>query len=1331
MKIDNLNNNPELDKFKTMPDIKVGKEGITKLLKGLKVDKAAGPDLIKPILLNELHQELAPILQILFQLSLDTGKLPSDWLDSAPVKEEKGEEMYYDSPAVFSPRQSRAGVYDSLVMSSGVFPDTDSGFSSSYKSKLQSSDDFTQSPQISPGALVRSRSLSRLNAPFVAQEMTPFQTTFRMDRSIRNLRDNLEDSENRRCVLMHKLKEAQDTLELQSERLSKIETAAKGNTILVEDLRLKERDYRRKIDALHLTEQEKEMLKMENIKLRQDMQDRIDKLDFALRSLQAQHQVTENENQKRIVLLEQTGQALSMLENENTRLQQDRESMRQEMAVAKEAITLARSKFEPMEEENKDLRVQVMRLKEENAELTKKVAELSGQLMELRKLTSSMKDENEKLASSWKTLAEEKQKMSRQLEASQEKASDLKSKASSAAVEKDRLFHEKMDLNNKYQQLLVTKEQLDRKSCVLEEQMRDAEAELTRAKQVSQKREEEKGRIEEEVHDLRKANQDLSSELSSVKAYYERALEQIGTLENGKKVQQQQHDWATQEQERLKAEVDRLGKVAEGKTKELKREKEEMEETVQGMKSELRNMKNEKNLMEDKIEELETKLHKANDDLKYSATVSQEELDTWKDTCDRLTASVSRKESEIQALSEKCLDLEDMTAKLQGENRALKEDCEQLTDKQEDVNKMKEENRKLLREKAENEQMIKLLETQKEVLTKSSENQLAKLHDVEQLTSKVEQFRNENEHLRERVLELEKVRDNLVNQKEELLASTELIYKKPKLEELEKKVEELREANRQLRDINDTVNEKCESLEQENLELKEAVGGDGTVVPKYDLERVREEKVHLEDELGQVRRELDGLRQRHEQYVEDYGPDGEEILKERNRVNRLEREKEGLEKQVALINGQLLLVEGSKKRLDEVVEDLQQEIVHLRKELEEAEKQPATGPELDQLQTEVEDLRSELTRSQKEKIKQEHLVKTLKEELDEERNKKPTKIRESLDDVGTELSEMRGELHKLVGVIQSKDQAIETLENQLRQSKEKIEDKDKAMLELKNIMKDSKGSESAHSAEEPLTRSCLHKDNYIAYVAIYRKEVLKFLKDPKESNLIKRLKPAESNVQMQRSQELSGSESDLTKPSVTPGLYGAKYVGSKPQRTQSLTEKGSGDRLQSLISKYRSYGDNGSQVPERKIKPLSLSPSNKMGLVTRGRSFGPAAPKGNEKDSKVSEEKDNDLDVTSPLLPTTPPPPLVTVTSPHGEGPLAVSSPTPPAQSSEGRPMTSEGHPMTSEGHSMTSVDKQNRHGDRVAVSGEYDEDDGAYGDLDDDDLDTQEQRDINSLIQK
>lgn len=50
----------------------------------------------------------------------------------------------------------------------------------------------------------------------------------------------------------------------------------------------------------------------------------------------------------------------------------------------------------------------------------------------------------------------------------------------------------------------------------------------------------------------------------------------------------------------------------------------------------------------------------------------------------------------------------------------------------------------------------------------------------------------------------------------------------------------------------------------------------------------------------------------------------------------------------------------------------------------------------------------------------------------------PFNPQESLDDVGTELRDMRDELHKLMGVIESKDHAIETLENQLRSSKEEI-----------------------------------------------------------------------------------------------------------------------------------------------------------------------------------------------------------------------------------------------------------------------------------------------------
>ena len=65
-----------------MPPFTIGSEGICKLLKALQPNKAAGPDKISPMILRELRDQISDILQIIFTKSLDTGKLPSKWLDA-------------------------------------------------------------------------------------------------------------------------------------------------------------------------------------------------------------------------------------------------------------------------------------------------------------------------------------------------------------------------------------------------------------------------------------------------------------------------------------------------------------------------------------------------------------------------------------------------------------------------------------------------------------------------------------------------------------------------------------------------------------------------------------------------------------------------------------------------------------------------------------------------------------------------------------------------------------------------------------------------------------------------------------------------------------------------------------------------------------------------------------------------------------------------------------------------------------------------------------------------------------------------------------------------
>ena len=65
--------------YPSMPDIIITLQGIKNLLNGLKTHKASGPDTISAMILKETSDIIAPILQVIFQISLDTGRVPVDW----------------------------------------------------------------------------------------------------------------------------------------------------------------------------------------------------------------------------------------------------------------------------------------------------------------------------------------------------------------------------------------------------------------------------------------------------------------------------------------------------------------------------------------------------------------------------------------------------------------------------------------------------------------------------------------------------------------------------------------------------------------------------------------------------------------------------------------------------------------------------------------------------------------------------------------------------------------------------------------------------------------------------------------------------------------------------------------------------------------------------------------------------------------------------------------------------------------------------------------------------------------------------------------------------
>ena len=66
-------------KFPIMHGIKISSAGVCKLLSGLNVSKAAGPDSIRPLVLKQLCQVIAPVIAVIFQTSFNSGIVPTDW----------------------------------------------------------------------------------------------------------------------------------------------------------------------------------------------------------------------------------------------------------------------------------------------------------------------------------------------------------------------------------------------------------------------------------------------------------------------------------------------------------------------------------------------------------------------------------------------------------------------------------------------------------------------------------------------------------------------------------------------------------------------------------------------------------------------------------------------------------------------------------------------------------------------------------------------------------------------------------------------------------------------------------------------------------------------------------------------------------------------------------------------------------------------------------------------------------------------------------------------------------------------------------------------------
>ncbi|GAB1603679.1 uncharacterized protein LOC106871706 [Argonauta hians] len=351
-------------------------------------------------------------------------------------------------------------------------------------------------------------------------------------------------------------------------------------------------------------------------------------------------------------------------------------------------------------------------------------------------------------------------------------------------------------------------------------------------------------------------------------------MEKLNTLENNTASVIQEHQLIQKERWDLEKTVKQLNQSLENKKQDHLIEKEKQDEIIEKLKTEIDHKEESWTELRGKCHNLDQELINIKEKLSCSVNSQREELLGWKNTCERLTDALNRKENEILIFTDRCKDLDETTYQLKLEIHSYKDQISTLRSQQQLFHRLKEENRRLLKEKVENEQLIKLLETEKEVLTtttnreiKYSQRDLAKMEvDLKQanqvneqlkvtnevLTEKINASQNENGELRE-ALSKSNIMASIEDHQMLEASYKDLLVEHKQLKEAYLRLVDKEESSQNINDVTNQAGHFTEELNRLKLE------NENLLSMKQKWEAGQGTDVDLSEELEQTKQEVKQL----------------------------------------------------------------------------------------------------------------------------------------------------------------------------------------------------------------------------------------------------------------------------------------------------------------------------------------------------------------------------------------------------------------------------------------------------------------------------------------
>ncbi|XP_036445748.1 myosin-11 isoform X1 [Colossoma macropomum] len=539
------------------------------------------------------------------------------------------------------------------------------------------------------------------------------------------------------------------------------------------------------------------------------------------------------------------------------------------------------------------------------------------------------------------------------------------------------------------------------------------------------RQEEEMSQKEEELQKAKEVAQKAETELKEINQKHSQLLEERNALQE--KLQTEAELYAEAEEMRIRLEA---------KKQELEEVLHEMEARLEEEEERSQALQQEKKNMQQQLQEMEARLAEQED--------GRQKLQLEKAATD----------GKIKKLEEDFLIMEDQNNKLHKEKQQLEE---RLADMSSNLAEEEEKSKNLTKLKAKHESMISELEVR---LKKEEKGR----QDVEKAKRKLEaEYNDLQDQLAALQAEIAELKAQLAAKEEELQALLARLEQESaqknnalkKIREMEGLISELQddlEAERDARAKTEKAKRDLgEELEALRSELEDSLD---TTAAQQELRAKREQEVAMlkkamEDEGRSHEAQVQDLRQKHTQAVEELGEQLEQLKRAKA---TLEKAKQALEKEAADQSAELRSLASSKQDVEHKRKKVESQLADLQTRYNDGERQRAElGDRVSKLTMELDSVTALLNEADGKNIKLSKDVSSLNSQLHDAQELLAEETRQKLN-VSARLRQVEEERNGLLEQLEEESEAKRNVERHASSLNTQLTDAKKKLDEFSSSM---------------------------------------------------------------------------------------------------------------------------------------------------------------------------------------------------------------------------------------------------------------------------------------